>query len=64
MFTEIFQYKNVTTSELQKSHLEVSVLDRKVIYPKKQSLIGKVLIDLKILKISNVEETEWYPIIK
>ena len=60
IFSENFQYKNIPNSALQTTTLEVSVIDRKVLFPKHQSLIGKLSIDLKLLEMSNVETIEWY----
>ena len=64
VFGEIFLFKHVTTSTLQTTQLEISVLDKKVISPKRQSLIGKVFIDLDTLETSSVETKRWYILVK
>ena len=62
IFGDTFHFKNITVPDLSEKTLVVSALDKKVIYPKNQALIGKVTIDLSTVKtvISNVEETDWY----
>ena len=64
VFDENVQYKDVAISTIQTKDLEVSIIDRKVIFPKHQSLIGKISISLSTLGVSNVETTDWYILVK
>ena len=64
IFDEKLQYKNISISAVQTTTLEVSVIDRKVIFPKNQSVIGKCSIELRTLETSNVEKIDWYNLFK
>ena len=64
IFSENFQYKNLSNTALQTTNLDVSAIDRKVLFPKHQSLIGKLSINLGILEMSNTEIIDWYILVK
>ena len=44
--------------------LEVSVIDKKVIFPKQHALVGKVVIDLNPVLTSKAEICDWYFLVK
>ena len=64
MFNEKFLYKNITASDFCTAALSISAIDRKVIFPKQQSLIGKVDINLSLLDTIYSESIEWYYLVK
>ena len=62
--SESFQFKIRSGHTFENNLLEVSVIDKKVIFPKHQSLIGKVMIDLSQAIISKQETNDWYFLVK
>ena len=64
VYSEEFRYKNVESSDLLHKTLEVSVVDKKVIYPLKQAMIEKITVDLSSMLISDTEDISWYQLIK